>query len=206
MEKHFELHRNGNDGWTINRGEYQIQVCRLREEVQVGPVFKKEHCGVAFRYQNLKKDSVDDAITFSLSIIDPEHDSIEHSLVYMTKKMLEQLHLGTFGNGWSRLHPSAEFMEYILKFLGEDPNVHLDKQIPIPMDTPEGKVWFAHAGDYRFHATRSYSISSGYYATVIHCENTKFGLNEDINKYRSATLMSKTAAPLNYKDAVNAFK
>ncbi|QYN79940.1 hypothetical protein PQD71_gp047 [Kosakonia phage Kc263] len=206
MDKHFELNRNGNNGWTLNRGEHQIQICRLKEEIQIGPVFKKEQCGVAFRYQDLRKDSVEESVTFSLSVIDPEHDNTEHSLVYMTRKMLEQIKLGTFGNEWSKYHSSAEFMEYVLKFLGEDPNVYLDKQIPIPMDTPDGKVWFVNVGEYRYRATRSYSMSSGYYATIIHCENVNFGLNKDLYKHRSATLMSKTALPLNYKDAVNAFK
>lgn len=205
MDKHFELNKDGNDGWTINRGTYQIQVRRLKEEVQIGPVFKKEHCGVTFSYRDLRKDTNDEGITFSLSVIDPEYDNIEHSLIYMTKKMLEQVHLGIF-SGWSKLHPSVEFMEYILKFLGEDPNVHLDTQIPIPMDKSDKKVWSVNVGEYHYRATRSYSMSNGYYTTIIHCENTRFGLNEDPYKHRSVTLMSKTAGPLNYKDAIDAFK
>ena len=74
------------------------------------------------------------------------------------------------------------------------------------MDTSEGKIWSINVGDYNYRVTRGYSMSNGYYATIIHRENIRFGMNKDLYKHRSVTMMSKTAGPVNYKDAIEAFK
>lgn len=206
MEKHYELQRNGNEGWVLNRGTHQISITRLKEEIQIGPVFKKEQCGVTFHYQNLAKDSIDPDITFSLKVIDSEHDNTDHSLVYMTRKMLEQVKLGTFGGRNDRHHNDGEFLEYILKYLGEDPNTYLDKEIDIPIDTPEGKLWFIRVGDYHYTAKRRYSMSSGYFETVITSENVKLGVNQDKYKYRTSSTISKTAEPLDFQEVIDSFK
>ncbi|AEV89593.1 hypothetical protein OBP_156 [Pseudomonas phage OBP] len=206
MEKHYDLQRRGNDGWILNRGDHQIQIFRLREEIQIGPHFKKELCGVAFRYQDSSKNDPQESITLSLKTIDPEHDNTDHSLIYMTRKILEQVHLGTFGQECSRLNERTEFLEYILKFLGEDPNVYIDRPIRIPIDTPIGKQWLVNLEDERYYATRSYSPSDDLYTTTIHLTNTKFQIGSGKYKNQSMTFMSKTAVPLDINAVVLVFK